>query len=351
MLDTFDGRYFIEYFTRGYIDTGISLDDALVEEMRAHYASLHEQRNDYPQYFKKNEHQAYLESRMIGLMLNLFPGLSNRMLTKLYSGAYNKAAHAEQKFIERICAHLLANGFGKLFKARYLVASYDIYLGNDHQHRSFTDIHSDIPNFHHFYETEQDITIYIPLIDLNAENGGRLAILPEARSKLKVPGNVLLKLMEEFFGAIPSCVDAAGYIDPDRISDADLKKFANSRGYQELMQNYKSSTQLARDFYANEFVTEDWRKGHAVIFTNKNFHAAESWKNETAKREVYMLRLLPLYDCNIRLKSHLHGKPFNRHLIDTHTGQVHCFDSQIDVSAIPASDKLPLHRRAAPVAA
>lgn len=70
-----------------------------------------------------------------------------------------------------------------------------------------------MPNFHHFSETEQDITIYIPLIDLNMENGGRLAILPEARSKLRVPGNVLLKLMEEFFGAMPSCVDAAAARD------------------------------------------------------------------------------------------------------------------------------------------
>jgi ectoine hydroxylase-related dioxygenase (phytanoyl-CoA dioxygenase family) len=347
MLDTFDSRYFIDYYTKGYLDTGITLDDALVEEMRAHYKGLPEGRNDYPQYFEKNEHQAYLESRTIGLLFNLLPGLADRMLNKLYSGAYNKSAHAEQVFIERVCNHLLRNGFAKLFKVRYLIATYDIYLGSDHKHRSFTNIHSDIQNFHHFYETEQDVTIYIPLIDLNAQNGGRLAILPEARSKLKVPGNVLLKLMEEFFGAIPACVDETGYIDPDRISDADLKKFTSSPGYRDLMESYRICTQLACDVYGDDFLTEDLPKGRAVIFTNKNFHAAETWRNQVANREVYMLRLLPMYDCKIRLKRYLHGKPFNNHLIDLHTGEVRRFDTQIDVASIPAADKLPLR----PVAA
>ena len=345
MLHVFQDRFFEEYYTKGYIDTGVVFDDDFIGEMRAHYAALPERRNDYPRYFEKNEHQAWLESRLIGLLFSLVPGLSSRAVEKLYGAAYNKAAHAEQVFIERVCEKLLQNGFGRFFKTRYLVASYDIYLGNDHNHRSFTDIHSDIPNFHHFYETEDDITIYLPLIDVNAQNGGRLSILPEARGKLKVPGNVLLKLIEDFFGTNPKWRDENGYIDPDRIGDKEMKAFANSPGYQQLMQNYKSSTALVRASYADDFVTQDWRKGQAVIFTNKNFHAAESWRNETKKREIYMLRLLPVYDCRIKLKNRLHGKPFNLHLIDLQEGVVRRFDEGVDLSRIADGDKLRLHAR------
>jgi hypothetical protein len=351
MLNVFREEYFNEYYTRGYIDPGIRLDDSLVEEMRDHYRQLPENRNDYPQYFKKNEHQAYLESKLTGLISSLMPKYTERMVEKLYSSAYNKAVHAEQVFIGRICTHLLQNGFGKLFKTRYQIASYDIYLGNDHKHRSFTDIHSDIPNFHHFYETESDLTIYIPLIDLDAANGGRLNILPESKCKLKVPGNVLLKILEEFFGTNSACLDEHGYIDPDRISDGDMARFIKGKAYQDLMQSYKTSTQLVRDHYAGEFIKDDWQKGKAVIFTNKNFHAAESWKNENEIREVYMLRLLPVYDCRIKLKGRLHGRQFNNHLIDMQSGVVHRFDREVDLSRIAESDKLKLHAPARPVAA
>jgi hypothetical protein len=253
--------------------------------------------------------------------------------------------HAEQVFIEPVVNALLQQGLGELFRTRYLVASYDIYLGNDHRHKSFTDIHSDIPNFHHFYETESDITIYLPLVDVNAANGGRLAILPEARSKLKVPGNVLLKIMVEHFGAIPSCLDADGWIDADRIGEAEMQSFIKGRPYQNLMQNYKASTELARSYYADDFIKDDWQAGHPVVFTNKNFHAAEGWLNEHMHREIWMLRLLPVYDCRIRLKGSLHGKPFNRHLIDTRAGTVTRFDGPVDFSRIDEADKLKLHVR------
>ncbi|HEY8355969.1 MAG TPA: hypothetical protein VIL30_00805 [Ramlibacter sp.] len=345
MIDVFTEAAFNTYYTRGYIDPGIDLPPALVEEMRQHYGGQPDTRNDYPQYYKKNEHQAWLEGRVVGLISTLMPRYSERMVEKLYGESYNRAVHGEQVFIQRLVTHMLEQGFGRLFRTRYLVASYDIYLGNDHLHRSFTDIHSDIPNFHHFYETESDITIYVPLVDVNAANGGRLAILPEARSKLKVPGNVLLKILEQHFLARPHCLDANGYIDPDRIGQADMDSFIKGRPYQDLMQNYKTSTALARTYYGDEFVMADWAKGRPVIFTNKNFHAAESWRNENMHREIYMLRLLPVYDCRIRLKDKLHGRLFNHHLIDTREGVVHRFDEAVDFSRIPAEDKLELHAR------
>jgi len=342
MQSILNTQYFNEYFTNGFIDTGVSLPDELLEEMKNHYKNVAEMRNDYPQYFTKNEHQAYLEGNTTGFLFSLFPGLANKMVTKLYDKSYNKAIHLEQAFIEKVCSHLLQQNAQRFFKTRFMVASYDIYLGNDHNHRSFIDIHSDIPNFHHFYETENDITIYIPLIDVNEANGGRLAILPESKCKLKIPGNVLLKLFEDSFLNNPDCLDENGYIDSDKIDAAALKNFINGAPYKELMDNYKTSTNFARDYYSDEFIKNDWKAGQIVLFNNKIFHAAESWHNPDYNREIYMIRLLPVYDSKIQLKKTLHGSRFNKYLIDTQEGNIQLYQDGVDLSKIPQQDKLKL---------
>lgn len=342
MQSILNTQYFNEYFTNGFIDTGVSLPDGLLEDMKSHYKNVAEARNDYPQYFTKNEHQAYLEGKITGSLFSLLPGLANKMVTKLYSNSYNKAIHLEQAFIEKVCSHLLQQNCQRFFKTRYIVASYDIYLGNDHNHRSFIDIHSDIPNFHHFYETENDITVYIPLIDVNEDNGGRLAILPESKCKLKVPGNVLLKLFEDAFLNIPAYLDENGYIDSDKIDAAAMKNFINGAPYKALMENYKISTNFVRDYYADKFIKNDWQAGQVVLFNNKTFHAAETWHNPDYNREIYMIRLLPIYDAKIQLKKTLHGSQFNKYLIDTQTGSIQLYQDSVDLSKIPQQEKLKL---------
>lgn len=342
MQSILNTQYFNEYFTNGFIDTGVSLPDGLLEDMKSHYKNVAEVRNDYPQYFTKNEHQAYLEGKITGSLFSLLPGLANKMVTKLYSKSYNKAIHLEQAFIEKVCSYLLQQNCQRFFKTRYIVASYDIYLGNDHNHRSFIDIHSDIPNFHHFYETENDITVYIPLIDVNEDNGGRLAILPESKCKLKVPGNVLLKLFEDAFLNIPAYLDENGYIDSNKIDAAAMKNFINSAPYKALMENYKISTNFVRDYYADKFIKNDWQAGQVVLFNNKTFHAAETWHNPDYNREIYMIRLLPIYDTKIQLKKTLHGSQFNKYLIDTQTGSIQRYQDSVDLSKIPQQEKLKL---------
>ncbi|MCK9637928.1 MAG: phytanoyl-CoA dioxygenase family protein [Methylobacter tundripaludum] len=342
MQSILNTQYFNEYFTNGFIDTGVSLPDGLLEDMKNHYKNVAEVRNDYPQYFTKNEHQAYLEGKITGSLFSLLPGLANKMVTKLYSKSYNKAIHLEQTFIEKVCSHLLQQNCQRFFKTRFIVASYDIYLGNDHNHRSFIDIHSDIPNFHHFYETENDITVYIPLIDVNEDNGGRLAILPESKCKLKVPGNVLLRLFEDAFLNIPAYLDENGYIDSDKIDATAMKNFINGAPYKALMENYKISTNFVRDYYADKFIKNDWQAGQVVLFNNKTFHAAETWRNPDYNREIYMIRLLPIYDAKIQLKKTLHGSQFNKYLIDTQTGSIQLYQDSVDLSKIPQQEKLKL---------
>lgn len=339
MLDVLKDEYFNEYYSTGFVETGMWLPHELTDSIRAYYKDKARVRNDFPKFFEQNEHQAYLNGRLLGAIFNLFPGMGKKMVERLYSKTYERAVYADQAFIAQVIEHLLSQDLGRFFKTRYLVVGYDIFLGNDHT-RSGAGIHTDLPNFHHFYETENDVTLYIPLVDLTEQDGGRIKVLPE--SKLKVAGNVLLRQLRQHFADNDSVLDDNGYIDPEKISPAELKRFIDSPAYQALMQHYKNVIALANTRYNGEFETCDQRKGKVLLWNNKNFHAVEPWSNAGIERGVYIIRLFPIYDANIRLRDHLHGKPFNNHLIDTETGELLRADRPIDLSRIPRDNKLAL---------
>ncbi len=339
MFHVLNDAYFNEHYSNGFVETGITLPPAMVDGIQRHYAEKAKGHNDFPKFFASNEHLAYMEGRVIGAVLNSFPGLANKLVKKFYDKAYDKAVYCEQLFIEQVLEHALAQGLGRLFRTRYMIVAYDMYLRNNHQSPA-AGIHTDLPNYHHFYETENDLSLYIPLVDLNDENGGRLSVLPESR--LKVPGNVLLRLLHDHFAAQADCRDAAGYITPERIGPEKLDAFIKTRSHQELMALYKGMTALAKSEYAKDFRQTEENRGKILMFSNKNFHAAEQWKNQMTDREIYVIRMYPVYDARMRLKSRLHGVPVNNLLIDMHEGKVHRYDQPVDIERIPASDRLPL---------
>jgi hypothetical protein len=339
MLNVLNDTYFTEHYSSGFVDTNISLPTELVDDIKKHYLSKAVGHNDFPKFFVKNEHQAYLEGPILGFLLNTFPTFGKNMVKKFYDKAYQKAVYCDQTYIERVLNFLLANNFQHLFKTRYMIAGYDMYLRNDHRSPA-AGIHTDLPNFHHFYETENDMSLYIPLVDLDETNGGRITVLPE--DKLKVPGNILLKLLREHFATKTDCLDENGYIDPEKISAESMSAFIKSAAHQNLMTLYKNLISIAKKQYANAFQTVQETKGKVLLFNNKNFHAAESWKNQSYDREVYVIRMFPIYDANIKLKRTLHDKLINNFLVDTVTGQVHRFDHQVDLNQIPADNKLKL---------
>lgn len=339
MLNVLNDSHFSEYYRNGFVETGITLPDDLVDDIKRHYLAKAAGHNDFLKFFANNEHQAYLEGRAVGFFFNAFPNTAKKVVKKFYDRAYNKAVYCEQAYIEKVLQHLLENDFQRLFKTRYIVASYDMYLRNSHEQPA-AGIHTDLPNFHHIYETENDLSLYIPLVDLDDENGGRLSVLPE--DKLRVPGNVLLKLLYEHFSKDPSCLDENGYVDPDKITPAQMASFIKSKPHQDLMAVYKGATGLAKASYANDFKQTVETKGKVLLFNNKNFHAAERWKNDEFDREIYVVRMVPIYDAKIKLKSTLHGVLVNNVLLDLEAGTISRYDTPVDLTKIPADEKLKL---------
>jgi ectoine hydroxylase-related dioxygenase (phytanoyl-CoA dioxygenase family) len=339
MFKVLKEKYFNEYYTTGFVDTDIVLPDGLVNEIREHYQKIQEGRNDFPNFFVNNEHLAYMEGNEIGDLFTESPDIAKKMVKNLYDQSYTKAVYREQVFIKKVCQYLLANGFQTFFKTRYLLAGYDMYLRSKYG-QSEAGIHTDLPNFHHFYETENDLSIYIPLIDLDENNGGRITVLPE--SQLKLPGNLFVKLLEQHFSKHSDYLDEQGYINPEQIPVDAINDFIKSKSYQQLFTCYRNLTELAKTHYQDDFNSLEETMGKALLWNNKNFHAAENWKNKTRDREVYVIRLFPIYDTKIRLKSTLHGRLFNNFLIDTETAEIQCFNKSVDVTLISKQDKIAL---------
>jgi hypothetical protein len=137
-------------------------------------------------------------------------------------------------------------------------------------------------------------------------------------------------------------LDAEGYIDPDKIPPAEIKRFVASKPYQATIAHYKNLIALANRQYKGEFEVCDQSRGRVLLWNNKCFHSVEPWKNRHLARAIYILRLFPLVNSKLKLRDRLHGVPFNRHLFDTETGELIVSQGAVDVTRIPSERKLPL---------
>lgn len=339
MLDILQDASYSTFRARGFLDTGIALPSEIIARTRAHYDAFADGHNDSMKFVAGNEHLGYAESWAIGAIFTTFKKYSLKRLERLFATSYGKCIFAEQALIGDVLAHLLANGLADHFKARYMLASHDMYLRGSDANPDVT-IHFDTPNFNHFHEGENDLSLYVPLVDLNAENGGRLSLLPEG--KLKVPLNAALRTAHAHFSRDPDCLDENGYVDPDRIDPKKLRAFVKTAEYQHLLRMFRSLNFLARRHYRDEFIPATQKAGMPILFNNKNFHAVEKWRNPHFDREVYVIRMSPLHDVKIRLRRRLHGAVFNNFLIDMQERKVQRLPQAVDVAQIADSEKTPL---------
>ncbi len=329
-----------EFLANGILRPNVSVPAQLVDEIRSCYNAI-AARNDIGAYAYNAASQA---ARMAtksadGAAVTAITEEERKAdLDRRIDKKYRKSIYAEQQFIERVFEVIFARDVTRYFGARYLIVSHDIYLEHDRERTAFS-LHADIPNFDHFYETENDLSILIPLVDFNEQNGGRIMILPESR--MKVSSDALLLLLEDFFGTDPSALDENGYIDPEKIPADRLDRFKESEGYSAFLEYFAQSTAMAKRYYKHgHFAAPEAQRGEIVLFNNRNFHAIEPWKRDEFDRALYLIRCLPVYDIKMRLPSRLHGKLFNNFLVDLEERTVKRLDHAVDLSTIEAKHKL-----------
>lgn len=329
-----------EYLANGLLRPNASVSAELVNDISAHYGAI-AARNDISAYAYNAGKQA---SRMAVKSADDSPEATRTeeerkaSLDKRIAKKYKKSIYAEQQFIEHVFKVIFAEDATRYFDARYLLVSHDIYLEHDREQTAFS-MHADIPNFDHFYETENDVSILVPLVDFNKENGGRIMILPESR--MKVSSDALLFLLKDFFENDPATLDQGGCIDPEKIPASRLDQFKESEGYTAFLDYFAQSTAMAKRYLDHgHFRAPDVQRGEIILFNNRNFHAIERWKRDDINRKLYLIRCMPIYDIKMRLPGRLHGKLFNNMLVDLKEKTITRFEHAVDFSTIEAQHKL-----------
>ena len=263
---------------------------------------------------------------------------------------YNRAVYANHEMLPAVVGHLLKLGLGRHFRTRYMIAAHDIFLSHFANHTGFGR-HWDIFRKEQPFEGPYDLTIYIPLTPTSAAAGGRLHVLPgrvaTARNATKHPMETLRLLAMRNPGLPLEAFGDARSDDAVAGAMADAMKIANK----DMFTARKRNGQLAWRAIATE------APGETILFPQKEFHENEPIRRPKGgvqrrrggavapaaaapPRDVYVIRLHPLYDVPVKLPTTLRGFPANSHVIDFEQRSIARVPTPIDVSAYPPSDRV-----------
>ena len=80
------------------------------------------------------------------------------------------------------------------------------------------------------------------------------------------------------------------------------------------------------------------------MFAQKEFHEAEAYHGHGPKdhalRDVYVVRMAPLYDVPVQLPSTLGTKPANCHVIDFHQKTMTRYGEGVSISDYPQEHRI-----------
>ena len=161
MHDVLTTPAFHELHSTGFIRTGISLPPELTAAISQWYNSLPDEQKGN---LATERNRGFLRARARR------GDLRSRTV-------YDGSVFADNRHMAPVMAHLLKHNISALFRTRYMIASHDILLSLKEGQMGFG-IHFDEVFPSQLFSGPHDLSIYIPLVQVDGENGGRLRVLP-----------------------------------------------------------------------------------------------------------------------------------------------------------------------------
>lgn len=209
---------------------------------------------------------------------------------------------------------LLEGGIASILGDIPLLIGHEEYLecSMDDSNYGF---HFDPYSFNLFYQHMDDLTIYIPFVDMTEETGGRLFVQQDLNSNEFYQYRHYSSLE---FGDF--CGQILQKSFNDLITREELENLdCNSKTEQKLKQHIFTMQSQVQNFYPNispEILTPITAKaGEVFIFNNRYYHWIEPMR-KCSQRCSMVLRCYPMY--NIRLQppsSYLNNQPCNQYVI------------------------------------
>lgn len=337
---------FQEFRQAGCVRPGIRLPEATLNQIRRHYDAVPAGQSNWHCF-------------LIHQILDRGPGLRGR-LRRLFSRVdrrwthwigprlaywlgpdwsrklYTKSLYSSSELLTLVLGHCLACGLADHLSGIPFLVGHELYLESNPSTKTFGDlnqVHHDGFVWDMFYQTGDDLSLYIPLHDLNEETGGRLMVEPNpVASSLYPSRNSRLVEFADF------CRDLGV---PQQDGQITREAILNSPHRRQIGEEYHAmEARLARlpAPGREELLPLSAQAGEVVMFNNKLFHDVEPW-HRTDSRAIYVIRLIPLYRVGLAPPTvFLNNIPCNRLRLDSARGRIEATKGRIEDFFAPPSD-------------
>ena len=210
-----------------------------------------------------------------------------------------------------------------------LLIGHDILLEGTKAHSNFG-FHDDGFGWDIFFQTGDDLTLYVALQDMNARTGGRLLV--ERRPERNIQYHDRNAYIQRFahFCREQGAVDAHGRVTREAAASC-RRRNRIAAEHQKLGDEWKDRVESHSGKV--EMSPIELREGEVVLFNNKLFHDVEPWKMDTL-RSTYIIRCIPLYDVGLHPPSHfLNDVACNRFVLESGSDPLRPID--VDQESLP----------------
>ena len=234
---------------------------------------------------------------------------------------YDKSIYGSSESLPLVLRECLDRGLADHRGEIPLLVGHDIYLESDRNKRTFG-YHEDRFGWPIFYQTEDDVSFYIPLRGVSEDTGGRL-LVDRHPDRNDVNGNrsEWIKRFADFCKE-QGAVDGRGLVTRKSVETSSRRRVIAKKYNKMLFQRGVTASQPEPE----DMIPIDSSAGEVIIFNNKRFHDVEPWKLDV-HRAIYIVRCFPLYDLGLSPPStFLNNVACNRFTIDSRRGTLNPTD-------------------------
>jgi len=244
--------------------------------------------------------------------------------------AYDKSIFGFSEALPLVLRECLSQGLACHLGDIPLLVGHDIYLEHDRHKKTFG-FHHDGFGWDIFYQSDDDLSFYIPLVDLTDSSGGRLLVETRpSRSVLYEDRNDWISRFAAYCRKYQA-TDDRGLVTRQTVEDSPNRRTI-AKEFERLLGERRALPRPTAD----DMSLIDASRGEVVLFCNKRFHDIEPWKLDVP-RAIYIVRCSPLYDFGMAPPAtFLNNAPCNRFLLDGCRGTLSPFNAETDMArAIP----------------
>jgi hypothetical protein len=251
-----------------------------------------------------------------------FPSLIHRHFSQ--RNFYSRTCYPASDVLPTVLDEFMALGLAKQLTANHMLTGHDLFLENSSDQKGFG-LHADPWSLEIFYSTDDDVSAYIQLQDVNEQTGGRLMVDPTFETSLRFRHRN--RMMKEF----SEICEKLGSIDDD--GNASREVVLRSKAARNEFRRLRSEWEALPRPKSEDLSPVDARAGEVTLFSNRHFHSTEPWASHNkVNRSVYIVRCMPIYDVKLQLpSSFLDGVPCNRFVLDPKNERVLPIDPQTNV--------------------